>query len=183
LLINVDAALLLSVYEEQGGIAQDSVRLAALRVEAAERLRALKMDCRTLGDWFEGLHGVSPLIMQGYRVALAANDDSSHRWFDEMQADIAGVLHDLLSRYMRRESFFEARLRAVTWDHGLTPKRSLRFKLNSRVSFPRVWYESALAAIGGQGVAPGLWDFDVPTAVACAIAWDVPRFLESSARL
>ncbi len=98
LLINFDAALLLSVYEEQGGIAQDSGRLAALRVETAERLRALKMDCRTLGDWFEGLHGVSPLIMQGYRVALAANDDSSHRWFDEMQADIAGVLHDPLSR-------------------------------------------------------------------------------------
>jgi hypothetical protein len=179
LLEALDVAILLTSYEAEEGISQDSERLARLQYEAMEILKALKMKCGTLNEWFEGLHEISPLIMQGYRLALAERNNAIHRWFDEMQADLAGVLADTIRPYEEGESLLEHQLRAVTWDRDLTPKRSLRFKLNARISFPRFWYEGALAAIDGHGVAPELIEHDVPSAVACAISWDVERFFDS----
>lgn len=176
LLEDLDEALLVAVYEGEEGITHDRDWLAHLHYEAVEKLKTLKAECSTLNEWFEGLREISPLIGQGYRLALVEQDNKIHRWFDEMLADLAGVLNDTIWLYEERRSFLEDQLRAVTWDRNLTPKRSLRFKLNARISFPRFWYEGALAAINGQGVAPELVEYDVPTAVACAISWNVESF-------
>jgi hypothetical protein len=170
---------LLTTYEIEDGVPHDHNKLAKLRDEAAEQLRTLKTECRSLNDWFEGLHTVSPVVMQGYRLAFGEQADSTHRWFDEMQADIGDVLHSILGRYIANESFVEHQLLAITADRNLTPKRSLRFWLNARIAFPRFWYEGALAAVDAQGVAPELVEYDVPAAVDCAIAWDVDRFFWS----
>ena len=179
LLHELDAVILLTTYEASEEIAQDANRLSLLRNSVGEKLKSLKSECGTLNEWFEGLREIAPSIMQGYRLALSERDNATHRWFDEMQADLAGVLKDTLTQYEDKETLLEDRLRMAAWEREITVKRALRFQMNARISFPRFWYEGALSALEGQGVAPEIVTYDVPAAVACAIACNVERFHDS----
>lgn len=188
ILESVEVNFLTIQTELAAGIDQDAARLARLRHEADERLRSLKAEVVSLDEWFGGLHTIAPLIWHGYRVGLSERDNRTHRWFDEMLADLHGVLKDPWRLYLDRRTFFENQMMLIGSGgfHGVgsavSPRRQLRFSMNARISFPRFWYDDALAAVDGHGVAPRLSAYSVPSAVATAIALDVQSMLEEFRR-
>ncbi|MFE9882562.1 hypothetical protein [Streptomyces sp. NPDC005784] len=169
-----DAALIMRLFEQMAKIPQDADRLEGLVEEVTSRLAVLKNNCRSLDEWFEGLRELVPLIMRGYVMAMRLRDNTTHRLFDEMQADLRVVLGLPFDMYASRSNFFERQIGIMSRDRT-ERKRELRFKLNARIFFPRFWYDSALAYLeaGEVDVPTELTQFDIPTAVACWMTADL----------
>ncbi|MDQ4502197.1 hypothetical protein [Sinomonas sp. ASV322] len=182
ILESLEAGRLIGALETSFNIPQDATRLSRLTEQVMTQVRELKDNVSSLAAWFQGVRDVAPDVAYGFHLSRQLNDNKANRLFDEMLADLGGIV--------LQGGLLDALTGAVPFIEHLdgNSARDLRYKFNARIIYPRFWYERALTVLGSNvdNLPPEMIQYDRSEAVACAAAesidnslfnlgWSLPR--------
>ena len=172
ILDGASAGRLIGETERSVDIVQDERRLSELLASTAAALRSAKDTTTSLDEWFEALRDLSPQVNHGYILSHALGDNRTHRFFDELAADMGALLYGNLRRQFSSFSFSQDHLHPDGFSGKRPSLEELRYNLNARIFYPRFWFDLAVEWLGDTTKRPPaeLDSYDPVTAVACAIS-------------
>lgn len=117
----------------------------------------------SLDEWFESLYKLMPLAQYGYLIYEKDKSEDGkkfHRFYDEMAADIFGVMG-----YCLYEGVMKGNDEALTNEYlnfedkvennNLSIRHALSYHLHARVTYPKFWFENAYNfLVSGKKIRP-----------------------------